>query len=239
MELGGALFYSCMAGLATIIGVLLIFYGEKWARKYSLSLIAFTAGVMLASAFLYLIPESLKLSSRAIPAVLVGMLIFYLLQHIVMLHPCHDEKCRVHRLGMLSLVGFILHSLLDGAIITLGFEVSSDLGIITALAVLLHRLPDGITIAAILLYSVMKRKKVLLYSLIVAGAAPLGALLAYCFLRGISPGTIGMLLALSAGSFIYIAASDLIPETHKEESKLHPLMLMAGVLLLFLAGRLL
>jgi len=236
MELRNIIFYSVIAGLATIMGTLLVFCREKWSRKHSLSLISFAAGVMLASAFIYIIPESLKLYDNALFFVLIGILIFYLLQHIIMLHPCHDEECRIHRLGMFSFAGLAFHSFLDGIVIMVGFEAGPSLGIITTLAVLLHRLPNGITVAAILIYASMKRTRVFFYSLIVALAAPLGAIISYIFLRGISPHLIGALLALAAGSFIYIAAADLIPETHRVQNKLHPIILLSGVLVLIIVG---
>ncbi len=236
MELRNIIFYSGIAGLATIVGTLLVFCREKWARKHSLSLISFAAGVMLASAFIYIIPESLKLYDNALFFVLIGILIFYLLQHIIMLHPCHDEECRIHRLGMFSFAGLVFHSFLDGIAIMVGFEAGPSLGIITSLAVLLHKLPEGITITGILLYGSMEKTKAFLFSLTVALAAPLGAIISYIFLRGISPHLIGALLALAAGSFIYIAAADLIPETHKVRNKLHPIILLSGALTLIIIG---
>ncbi len=236
MELSNVIFYSSVAGLATIVGALLVFYREKWARKNALYLVSFAAGVMLASAFIYIMPESLELYGNAPLFVLIGILIFYLIEHIIMLHPCHDEQCRIHRLGMLSFAGLTFHSFLDGVIVAAGFEVSPSLGIITTLAVLLHRLPNGITVAAVLVYASMNRTRVFLYSLIVALVAPLGAIISYFFLRGISPRIVGALLALAAGSFIYIAAADLIPETHRVQNKFHPIILLAGILLLTLIG---
>lgn len=236
MELSNVIFYSSIAGLATVVGTLLVFCREKWARKHSLYLISFAAGVMLASAFIYIIPESMERYKNALPLVLIGILIFYLIQHIIMLHPCHDEQCRIHRLGILSFTGLTFHSLLDGVAIMVGFEAGPTLGIITALAVLLHELPEGITVTGILLYGTMERTRVFFYSLIVALATPLGAIVSYLFLRGISPNLVGALLALAAGSFIYIAAADLIPETHKVQNKFHPPILLAGALALALVG---
>ena len=236
MKLSNIIFYSSLAGLATIMGTLMVFYREKWARKHSLYLISFAAGVMLASAFIYIIPESLALYGNALTFVLIGILIFYIIQHIIMLHPCHDEECRTHRLGMISFTGLAFHSLLDGVVIMVGFEADPALGVITSLAVLLHRLPNGITITAVLTYAAIERSKVLLYSLIVALAAPLGAIVSYFFLKKISPNLMGALLALAAGSFIYIAAADLMPETHKVQNKLHPVILLGGALILILIG---
>ncbi len=230
MGLSNIIFYSSIAGLATVIGTLLVFYRQNLAKKHSLHLISFAAGVMLASAFIYIIPASLKLSGNALSFVLIGILIFYLIQHIIMFHPCHDEQCRIHRLGILSFVGLTFHSFLDGVIIAAGFEVNPSLGIVATLTVLLHRLPNGITVAAVLIYASMDRARVLFYSLIVAIVAPLGAIISYLFLRGISPNIVGSLLALAAGSFIYIAAADLIPETHRVQNKFHPVTLLSGAL---------
>ncbi len=236
MEFSNVILYSSIAGLSTLVGTLLVLFREKWARKNALYLVSFAAGVMLAAAFIYIIPESLKLYGNTLPLVLIGILIFYLIQHIITLHPCHDEQCRIHRLGILSFAGLTFHSFLDGVIIVVGFEAGPALGIITTLAVLLHRIPIGITIAAVLIYAAMKKKKVFLYSLIVALVAPLGAIVSYLFLRGISPKLAGALVALAAGLFIYIATVDLMPETHKAQNKLHPVILLAGALLLILVG---
>lgn len=229
--------YSLIAALATLSGTTLLFYKQDWARRNSIYLVSFAAGVMLATAFLHLIPEAIGLSSQALPVVLCGILGFYLLQQLINLHHCHDEQCRLRNLGIISLVGLAFHSLLDGVAIALGASLRSDLGIMTTLAVVLHEFPEGITATSILIYARMSRAKIVLYSVIVALATPVGAILFYPLLKGASPGALGLSLAAAAGSFIYIAACDLIPQTHKAQNKLNAIILLLGVLFLFVIGR--
>ncbi|MBN1824609.1 MAG: ZIP family metal transporter [Endomicrobiales bacterium] len=229
--------YSLIAGTATILGSYLVLKNEAWAKKNSVFLIGFAAGVMLALAFLHLIPESLEICADAVLYVFVGFLVFYLLQQVVMFHPCHDEACRVHRLGLLSSLGLIFHSLLDGVAIAVGFETAWSLGVLTTLAVLFHEIPEGITITGILVHSGAKKKSVILYSLAVAAATPLGAVGSYFFIKNFSPWILGMLLAVTAGSFVYLAAADLLPETHREHNRANILFFSAGIALIFLVGR--
>lgn len=221
--------YSFFAALAMLAGTLLVFFREAWVRKNSIFLISFAAGVMLTIAFTNLIPQANTLFPQAWLAVFGGFLGFYVLQNIVMFHPCHDEVCETHHLGVLSSIGLTVHSFLDGVIVAVGFEAGWTMGLFTTLAVMLHKIPDGITITGILLHAKMDRKKVILYSLGVALATPLGALAAYFFLQNISPAFLGMLLALTAGSFLYLAAADLLPETHKIRHRANAAYFFMGV----------
>jgi len=229
MQTINVLAFSVIAGIATLIGVILVFYKEKWSRANSMYLISFAAGIMLATAFVHIIPESLKLNEKgAAIAILAGILMFYLLQTFMMFHS-HEEQ-EVHQIGILALIGLTFHSLLDGVAIVAGFEASSQIGVLTTLAVLLHELPEGVMTTGILLHSGMKRRKILVYSILVAVATPIGAILSHFVLSGISEGLIGILLALAGGSFIYVAAVELIPETQKELKLPNVASLIAGVL---------
>jgi len=222
--------FSLVAAAATILGTLSVFCWEKWSRKNSIFLVSFAAGFMLAAAFLHLIPESLELSSRAMFAVLAGVVVFYLIQqNIILIHPCHDQNCEIHRLGIISFTGLAFHSLLDGVIIVVGFEAGFHIGVLTTMAVLAHELPEGITTTGLLLHSGESRARVWLFSVIVALATPLGAVLSYLFLRNASSHVLGMLLGLAAGSFIYIAGTDLVPETHRQHNRFNALIFLAGV----------
>jgi zinc transporter ZupT len=124
--------------------------------------------------------------------------------------------------------------------IVAGFEANYKIGILTTLAVLLHELPEGVMTTGILLHSGMKRSKVLAYSILVAVATPVGAIVSQFVLSGISisEGIIGILLALAGGSFIYVAAVDLIPETQKELKLPNVALLIAGVLFITVISRL-
>ena len=152
--------YSLIAGISTIIGTILIFANEKLVKKHSVYLISFAAGIMLATSFLHLIPESLEISENVSIFVFIGFLIFYVIQnYLITIHPCNEANCEVHRLGIMSFIGLAIHSLLDGIAIAIGFEVSSSIGIFTAVAVILHEFPEGLITTGILMHTNLKNKR--------------------------------------------------------------------------------
>lgn len=233
------LIYSSLAGLATIIGILMVNYMEKTARKYSHIFISFAAGVLMAAAFLHLIPESMELNPNGLALTLLGFLIFYLLEHFIVLHCYHEADYKSKALSRITVLGIGLHSLIDGIAIGIGFEISQSIGLITTVAVILHELPEGITTLSILFHTGIEKTKALIYSFAVALATPIGAILTYFFINRVSESFLGSLLALAAGSFVYIAASDLVPETHEKFSKFNAFILLLGVVFVFLVGNLL
>ena len=239
MHLHDVILYSIIAGTATLFGTWMVLKNEALARRHSMALISFAAGVMLAISFSHLLPESVEMSTAAWPFAFGGFLAFYLLQQAVMFHACHEEECHTHHLGTLSFAGLTIHSFLDGLAIAVGFEASWSLGLLTTLAVLLHEVPEGITITGILLHANAPRPRVVRYSVIVAVATPLGAILSYFFLHDIGAQVLGALLAFTAGSFIYLAAADLLPETHKEHNWRNAVFFFLGVGLLAVVGAML
>ncbi len=237
MKLFTIIFYSSLAGFATILGTFFILYKEEWSRRNAHYIISFAAGSMLAAAFVHMLPESIRLCNPAPIWVLAGILLFYLIQNIISLHPCHDQECEIHRLGVISIIGLAFHSFLDGVAIVVGFEISAGIGLVTTLAVLLHEFPEGITTTGILIYTKTERRKLIFYSILVAIATPIGALISYVLLKNISGVILGALLSLAAGSFIYIATADLIPETHKVSNIKNTFVFLSGVLILAIIGR--
>lgn len=249
--------YSALAGVATIAGTLLILYKYDWAKHNSTHLMSFAAGIMLALAFLHLIPEAVHITYEVqehlgkseqeaqlvFIMVLLGFVAFYTMESMVMLHPRHDveaEDAHKHsRLSILAIVGLTFHSLLDGVIIAVGFKAGSQIGAMTTVAVILHEMPEGIVTTSILLHDAMERIKVFWFSLMVAIATPVAAVVSYFVLGEASENILKSLLAIAAGSFIYIAAADLIPETHKEEKWLNTVVLIIGMAILYGMGRIL
>jgi Predicted divalent heavy-metal cations transporter len=234
------LIYSLIAASAAMLGAFLVLKLHKWSEKNSLLIINFAAGVMLTIAFTHLIPEGIESNPNAPYFILLGFLIMFFLQFVILFHPSHDDhECETHKImGITSVIGLSFHSLLDGLIIAIGFEAGSGLGILTTFAVLFHKLPDGITISGILLHSGATKKKILNFSLLTAAFTPIGTILGILLLKGISQNILGGLLAITAGSFIFLAASDLIPETHKCKNRLAPLMLFVGAAVILLIEQL-
>jgi len=228
------LIYGMVAGLATLAGIYLVLAKEAWARKNSVYLISFSAGVLLAVALNHLLPESQELNTGALIWFLASFIFFYIIEHGIILHSCREsDGCPVHPIDKIALLGIGFHSLLDGIVIGIGFEISFSLGIIATLSVLLHELPEGISTISVLLHSGYERKKAVLYSWLVAMATPVGAVISFFLIKNIASSALGALLAVAAGSFLYVAASDLIPEIHKKSKVLNIILIILGALFPF------
>jgi len=228
--------YSLIAASAAMIGAILVLTFHKWSEKNSFLIINFSAGVMLTLAFTHLIPESLSInvnSTKIMIYVLLGFLTMFFLQFVILFHPCHDDKCSKH-IGLTSIIGFSLHSITDGLIIAVGFEANTSIGILTALAILLHKLPDGITVSGILLHNGASKKKIFAFSFLTACFTPLGTFLGMFLFKNISMNVLSAFLSITAGTFIFLSASDLIPETHKCKNRLTYFMLFVGVFIILL-----
>ncbi len=235
------IFYSTIAGLSTILGIIMVMYKEEWVFKHSHYVNSFAAGLLLGIAFFHLFPESLELSEDALLFIFIGFLLFYLLETVLVIHSGAEihfgEKNDPHHAkGIVMFSGLFFHSLLDGIIIGVGFEIDPKLGLIASLGVILHELPEGVTSFSLLIGSI-KRKTALKLSIAVALATPLGALISLTFLGDLSKATVGLLLAMAGGSFLYISASDLIPETHEEKGFRNAGFLLLGVLFLYSLSR--
>ncbi len=233
-QLGNTLIYSAIAGLATLAGVYILFLRESWAEKNAIFFLSFSGGVILTVAFTHILPEALRTNPGALSVVLFTLIGFYILEHTIAIHTCHEDECEVHYMGVPAFIGISLHSLIDGVAIGVGFEADFSVGLAAAAAILLHKLPVGITVTALLLHAGFSRTKMLVMGWVVALATAFGAVGAYLFIKGVDESVLGMFLAFSAGSFIYIGASDLLPETHKNTARLNILLVLAGVVLVYI-----
>ena len=235
------IFYSTIAGASTILGIIMVILKERWVLKHSHYVNSFAAGLILGIAFFHLFPESLELSENAVLFTFIGFLLFYVLENVMVLHSGSEIHFKVksnpqHTKGMVMFSGLFFHSLLDGIIIGVGFEVDPRVGLLTSLGVILHELPEGVTTFSLLINSI-KEKTALKLSIAVALATPLGALISLAFIGDLSESVVGLLLAMAGGSFLYIGASDLIPETHEEKGLENAAFLLLGVLFLYLLSK--
>lgn len=236
-QFGNTLLYSLIAGGATFAGVYMIFFREAWARRNSVLFLGFSAGVILAVVFTHILPEAIEMTEHALTVTLFTLIGFFILEHTILIHTCQEDgSCEVHSLGMPSYIGITFHSLIDGVIIGIGFEVDYSLGIMATIAILLHKLPVGITISSLLLHAGYSKKQTIILGSTVAAATVVGAVGAYAFMGSMSEGAVGVMLAFSAGTFIYIGASDLIPETHKNFGKANIPLVLAGVILVYIVA---
>lgn len=235
------LIFGTLAGLATFVGIYLVVKKEKWVRENLIYLLSFSAGILLSFSLIHLLPEAVAENKAGYLWAMGSFFVFYAIEHILGIHQCEEDKeCKQHEtFTLVSWIGLLIHSLIDGVVIGAGFEVSQSLGILSTLAVLLHELPEGISTMSVMLYGGNTIKKAVTRSFWVAIATPLGALGTYFLLRNIDTGFLGILLAIAAGSFLYVAASDLIPEIHKKSKWGNILLTLFGVLVPIVIKRLL
>ena len=223
--------------VATMLGGLFALY-----RRDRLHLIlGFSAGAVLGVALFDLLPESFNLSSKSYaPAtitlfVAVGFFSFMFLNRLLLLHPeDHHDADAPRRSGALGAASLSVHSFLDGVGIGLAFKVSTAVGSVVAAAVLAHDFSDGINTVTVVLKSRGRGLSALKWLAVDALAPTAGIASTYFFT--LSDVTLGPVLALFCGFFLYIGASDLLPESHHRHPKaLTGLMNIAGAAVIWLA----
>ncbi len=201
-------------------------------RRDKLHLIlGFSAGAVLGVALFDLLPEATDLATKRYPASTVALLIglgffvFMFLNRVILLHPEHGtgEPVPTYRRGALGAASLSLHSFLDGVGIGLAFTVSTSVGVVVAAAVLAHDFSDGINTVTVVLKNRGRGIGALRWLLVDAIAPLLGV--ASTYLYSLSEAHLGLVLALFCGLFLYIGASDLLPESHHR----HPKRLTAGL----------
>lgn len=217
------------------LGGSFLLFPEKIRRFLIPCLLSYATGTLLGAAFLGLIPHALEdiPASAALPTVLGGIVLFFVLEKLVVWRHCHEELCELHgTAGPLILIGDALHNFVDGVIIAASFLTSMPLGIATSLAVISHEVPQEAGDFAILLDSGYSRAQAFLYNNISGLTALLGAVAAYLFLMQVKM-AIPYIMALSAASFIYIATADLVPALHRYANPRHGLrqliLMLAGI----------
>ena len=235
-----SIIFALIAGAATLAGISLVLWKRNLAIKYSHFINSFAAGALITIALAHLIPDSIELFDNSLLFVLAAFSGFYLLETFMVYHSGSEihydaVERKVHRKGIMVFIGLFIHSLVDGIIIAIGFEVSFSLGLFAAAGVILHELPEGITSFAILSHG-MKTRTAFHLSLAVALATPIGAAVAIGLLSSLSPAGLGIMIAVAAGSFIYVSASDLIPETHEKSALSNAVFFLAGAGMLYLLG---
>lgn len=232
--LTSVLLYSGLAGLSALAGSYLLLTHEDWARRTSLQLIGFAAGTLLGAAFGAILPEAQQFVPEALLFLLLGFLAFFTMEHAITIHVHHDPSSPHHSLGMLGVVGLSFHSLIDGIIIGAGYELEAFLGLIAAVAVVSHRFMDGISVTAFVLHAGYSRRLALARSWAVALAPPLGAMGSFFLLSGVDRYFLGAFLAMAAGTYVYVAASDIIPETRLNSRWSNVPLVLGGAALILL-----
>lgn len=209
-----------VVSLISFVGVLAVALRREVLHKILLFLVSLSAGALLGGVFFHLIPEAAEemgFSLNLALYVLSGILIFFVLEKLICWRHCHIEISdeHPHPIAFMNLIGDALHNFIDGMIIAGAYIVSVPLGISTTLAVIFHEIPQEIGDFGVLVHGGFRRLKALLLNFATALTAVLGALV-ILFLN-IEVEAVGRILVpFTAGGFLYIATSDLIPELRKD-----------------------
>jgi zinc transporter ZupT len=229
-----SLILGAVAAVADIFGGLVL-VRANWEKRYLRYSVALGAGFMLAVAFLEMLPESMHFSPKWAPIlVLAGYCAIHLLEHTIVPHfhfgeETHHDEFISARTSYSVLAGLAVHALFDGVAIASGFVLSNLLGWLIFIAILLHKVPEGFTVASVMLASGRSRKAAVVATAVLATATLLGVLAI-----SILPSWVEAGLPLSAGVAIYVAATDLVPEVNREPGIRMALVFFAGVLLFLL-----
>ncbi|MFT4111268.1 ZIP family metal transporter [Silvibacterium sp.] len=222
-----------IAALADVLGGLVL-VRRHWEKRYLRYFVAIGAGFMLSVAILEMTPESLKFSPTWSPVlILAGYCAIHLLEHTITPHFHFGEETHHHELsahtGYSVLTGLAIHALFDGVAIGSGFVLSSWLGWLIFFAVFLHKMPEGFTVASVMLASGRSRAAALISASVLALTTVLGVLVINLLPHWVEAG-----LPLSAGVSIYVAATDLVPEVNREPGIRMALVFFAGVAMFLL-----
>lgn len=212
---------SLLVSVISFSGAFLLFWGKLVTQKTAAYFLSFAAGTMLAVSFLDLLPEALESASEGaniFAPVLLGIVVFFFLERFVIWFHHHDETHGMQPPAVLILLGDGLHNFLDGVAITAAFLVSPGLGFVTTLAIAAHEIPQEIADFSVLVQGGMRKTRALFFNFLSGLTALVGALISFYFLENIAE-FLPISLAFTAGMFIYIACSDLIPEIHKNAER--------------------
>ncbi|KPK36994.1 MAG: zinc transporter [Nitrospira bacterium SG8_35_1] len=228
---------SLLMCLLALVGVTTISLNEKHLHQLLLPLVALSAGSLLGGAFFHMIPESIEKTGADLSVyiyVVAGFAFFLLLEQLLHWHHCHREETHCKKpLTYLILIGDGIHNFIGGIAVAGTFLIDIRLGISTWLAAAAHEIPQEIGDFGVLVHGGWSRKKALLLNFLSASTFLLGGLLAYMFSFS---DWIYFLIPFAAGNFIYIGASDLIPEVNKHENfsrnVLHFCCFSTGILIL-------
>jgi len=233
-----ALALGLTAAAANILGGLFILHRE-WSRQYLKYFLALGAGFMLAAAILEILPESVEMTGKvAYFLVLVGYFIVHFFEHTLAPHfhfgeETHPEHFVPEHAGISALLGLSIHTFFDGVAIASGFLVSGWLGGVIFLAIFLHKIPEGFTVASLMIASGQSRRTAFLAAIWLGVATVAGILL-----MGLLRSQVGYALPISAGVTLYVAATDLIPEVNREPDTRMALLVFLGVSLMLLLAKL-
>lgn len=232
---------TALVSTLALVGIFTLAINVKTLKKLLIYLVSFAAGSFFGSVFFHMIPEHVAQHGWTMTtsvSILTGLALSFFLEKVIHWRHCHMpfDKHHTHRFAYMSLFGDAVHNFIDGIIIGASFLVSIPLGIAATTAVILHELPQEIGDTAVLVHGGFTRKKAILFNFFTALTALAGTTLAFVLTQQVE-WLSEFLIPFAAGSFIYIAGADLIPELHKDSSVRKGILQLAlfagGIALMF------
>lgn len=240
LELYYSLVATSIVSLISLIGILFLGASNQLLKKYLLLFVSFSTGALFGDVFLHILPELSKsgFSVESGLGVMGGIIIFFMLEKVIFWHHCHIPTANdhPHPLVWTNIIGDGLHNFIDGVMIATSFLISPSIGIATTLAVVMHEIPQEIGDFSILIHGGLSVPKAIWFNLLSALLAIIGAVVVL-ILGNSNALNINLLLSTTAGGFIYLAGSDLIPELKKETrlkvSILQLIAIVIGILIMY------
>jgi len=236
-----------IVSLVAVVAILPLLYKKKVSKNFLLILMSLSVGALMGSVFIHFLPEAVSHGYTLGLAinVLLGFLVFFVLERLIHWH--HNKKCmknpdqyghgHAYHLAPLNLIGDGIHNFLDGLVIAGSYMVSIPLGIAATLSIIFHEVPQEIADFGVLLYSGWSKMKALVFNFLSATTAILGAIVGL-ILAGKVQGFSNFVIPFAAGNFIYIAASNLVPELHRhckfKDVFIHLFFIIVGIAIMVL-----
>jgi zinc and cadmium transporter len=230
-----------IVSIVSLVGVMTISLKEEKLRKILLFLVSFSAGALLGGAFMHLLPEAVEeygFGLNISTYLLLGIITFFAMEKFIHWRHCHipTSKSHPHPYVFMNLIGDGFHNFIDGMVIGGSYLVSIPLGLATTMAVIFHEIPQEIGDFGVLLHGGFSKFKALFFNFLTALTAVIGVIVSLLIGGRVENFTM-FLIPFTAGGFIYIAGSDLIPELHKEnvpsKSIMQLVSLLLGILVMF------
>ncbi len=233
-----------VAGGAEILGGAFIVWKKDISKKIQELLLALGAGFLLALVLIDLLPESIENIGTSAPLwMLIGFSMIHFVEHTVVKHLHFGEETHKHeRMSKIASYsafwGLFIHAFFDGLAISSGMYYDFSLGVLIFVAILLHKFPEGLTIASIMLASDQSRTTALKAAAGIAAGTMIGIFMIF-FLQNVDPKITGYAFAFSAGAALYVGASDLIPEINRSDNRVLSLVVFVGMVMYYSSGLLL
>lgn len=220
--------FALSAMVVNSLGIWVIYKNKEWAEKNKEYFMCFAAGVLISSPLIMAFPQAIEKNKNAGLAALLGFVFMFFSNKFIKYRTKQDELA----FGITAIEGIGIHSLIDGVIYTVTFNVSMFTGVMAGIGLVINEFAEGVITFSVLVKGGLSDKKALLYAFLVAAlTTPIGAFLAFPFVRNLSSSILGLALGFVVGVMIYISASHLLPEARVHEREHSYVALIAGIAL--------